>query len=165
MTTELDDLSLRAMTEADIAAVRALHNRSFAALAQAHHSPIQIAAHEAAIAAAAYADDLRRSNIVLALRGADIVASAGWLALAEEPGTARIRKVFVDPALARRGLATRLVLDAEDRARAAGHTRMFVRANVNAVPLYQKLGYTKLRDGTMDVAPGVTLPVVFMAKG
>ena len=160
----IDDLALRPMTEGDIAAVRALHNRSFAVLARAHHTSVQIAAHEVAIAAAAYADDLRRSNIVLALRAADIVATAGWLAVAEEPGTARIRKVFVDPALARRGLATRLVRDAEDRARAAGHTRIIVRANVNAVPLYAKLAYVKLRDGTMEVAPGVTLPVVFMAK-
>jgi len=159
-----ENLALRPMTEADIAAVRALHNRSFAALARAHHTPIQIAAHEAAIAAAAYADDLRRSNIMLALDGGAIVATAGWLAVAEAPGTARIRKVFVDPALARRGLATRLVRDAEGRARAAGHTRIIVRANVNAVPLYVKLGYVRTRDGTMDVAPGVTLPVVFMAK-
>jgi putative acetyltransferase len=162
--TLVDDLALRPMAEADIAPVRALHNRSFAALAQAHHTAAQIAAHEAAIAAPDYADDLRRSNIMLALCGSEIVATAGWLAVADEPGTARIRKVFVDPALARRGLASRLVRDAEDRARAAGHTRIIVRANLNAVPLYAKLGYVRLRDGTMEVAPGIALPVVFMAK-
>ena len=159
----VEDISLRAMAEADIAAMRALHAESFAALASAHHSAAQIAAHQAAIEAPAYAEDLRRSNMMLALDGDAIVASAGWLAVAEEPGTARIRKVFVHPAHARRGLATRLVRDAEARARAAGHARIIVRANVNAVPLYAKLGYVKTRDGTMDVAPGVSLPVVFMA--
>ena len=55
----IDDLALRPMTEADITSVRALHNRSFAVLARAHHTQVQIAAHEAAIAAAAYADDLQ----------------------------------------------------------------------------------------------------------
>jgi putative acetyltransferase len=160
----MDELELRAMVEADIPAVRALHADSFAALARAHHTEAQIAAHQAAIAAPDYADDLRRSNMMLATDGQAIVASAGWLAVVGEPGTARIRKVFVHPALARRGLATRLVRDAEARARAAGHARIIVRANVNAVPLYAKLGYVRLREGSMDVAPGIALPVVFMAK-
>jgi putative acetyltransferase len=162
--SEAETLALRPMTEADIPAVRALHARSFAALAQAHHTQAQIAAHEAAIAAPDYADDLRRSHMMLAIARREVVATAGWLALADEPGTARIRKVFVAPALARRGLATRLVRDAEARARAAGYTRIIVRANVNAVPLYAKLGYVALRAGSMDLAPSVALPVVYMAK-
>ena len=114
-------IALRPMAEADIPAVRALHARSFAALARDAHTPAQIAAHVALIEAADYADDLRRSHLVLAW-GADgaLLATAGWLAVDVGPGTARIRKVFVDPEAARRGLATRLVVDAEARARAAG---------------------------------------------
>jgi len=164
--TDAEPISLRPMTETDIAAARALHARSFAALARDGHTPAQIAAHVAMIEAADYADDLRRSHLVLAFAAdGTLRATAGWLAVQGEAGTARIRKVFVDPREARQGLATRLVADAEARARTAGQTRFVVRANVNAVPLYRKLGYAPVREGTMTVAGGVALPVVFMEKG
>jgi putative acetyltransferase len=162
---EADVITLQPMTEADIPAIRALHIRSFAALARDEHTPGQIAAHVATIQAADYERELGCSHLVLA-RGADgvLLGTAGWLAVADEPATARIRKVFVDPAAARRGLATRLVADAEARAGAAGFGRFVVRANINAVPLYLKLGYAPTRAGTMEVAGGVMLPVVFMEK-
>ena len=94
----------------------------------------------------------------------EIVATAGWIAMPEEPGTARIRKIFLHPSWARRGLASRLVLDAERRALAAGHTRLMVRANLNAVPLYRTLGHQPLGEGVMTAPGGIGLPVVFTAK-
>jgi hypothetical protein len=57
-----------------------------------------------------------------------------------------------------------MVLDAEARAHTAGHDRLIVRANVNVVPLYRALGYREDEAGTMAVADGVELPVVFMSK-
>jgi len=50
---------------------------------------------------------------------------------------------------ARRGLASLLVRDAEARVRALGYRRIIVRNNVNAVPLYAKLGYRTVREGDM----------------
>ncbi len=52
----------------------------------------------------------------------------------------------------------------EFAARAAGFCNFFVRANVNAVPLYRALGYRELEAGTMSVARGIALPVMFMEK-
>lgn len=159
------DVTLRPLMPDDLAEVGRLHARAFAALAATHHTPVQIAAHTALTGAPDYADDLRRSHLTLAVSAiGGIVGSAGWIAVAEEPATARIRKVFVDPALARRGLATRLVSAAEAQALAQGHRRLIVRANVNAVPLYQRLGYVSMRSGTMDTPDGVALPVAFMTK-
>ena len=145
--------------------VRALHAAAFRALAASHHDERQIAAHEALIAAPEYADDLAASHLMLA-RGADgrLAGTAGWIAADGRPGFARIRKVFVRPDLARKGLATALVRDAEARARAAGFPRLTVRANVNAAPLYAKLGYVAVRPGVMPTPAGVDLPVVFMDK-
>ena len=39
-----------------------------------------------------------------------------------------------------------------------------MRANLNAVPLYLKLGYRTLGEGGMDAGGGITLPVHFMEK-
>ncbi|MBV8538477.1 MAG: GNAT family N-acetyltransferase [Alphaproteobacteria bacterium] len=157
-------LSLRAYEERDADAVRCLHAVAFRGLAAAHHSPPQIAAHDALIMAPAYAEDLARSHLLLAVHPElGLVATAGWLAMPDRPGTARIRKVFVHPGMARRGLASAMVSAAEQRARAAGLSKLFVRANINAVPLYEKLGYRAIEAGSMP-AGGENLPVMFMEK-
>lgn len=158
------DFAFRAMDDADIAAVRDLHARSFAGLAGAQHTPAQIAGHLALIADAAYADELRRCHVGLALEGARIVATAGWIETPEQTATARIRKVFVDPAMARRGLGSRMVRRAESEALRAGYRRLIVRANLNAVPLYETLGYVATAEALMPVPGGVELPVVMMEK-
>lgn len=165
----LSDLRFRPYdpaSPADLSGIRALHIRAFAALAASHHDAGQIAAHAALIEADAYAEDLARSHVMLAVNAAgDIKGSAGWLAQNDSPDTARIRKVFVDPGLARQGLASALVRRAEQDAARAGRPRLVVRANINAVPLYEKLGYEPVEPGRMEVPGGRTLPVLFMRKG
>jgi len=158
------ELDFRAMNDADIPAVRELHGRSFAALARAQHSPAQIAGHLALIADSAYVDELRRCHMGLALENERIVATAGWVETAEQTATARIRKVFVDPAMARRGLGSRMVRRAESEALRAGYRRLIVRANLNAVPLYEQLGYIARSQAHMAAPGGVDLPVVMMEK-
>jgi putative acetyltransferase len=159
------DVILRAAEVADLPAIRRLHALSFAALASHEHSLAQVGAHTELTETPEYETDVLRSHLMLALAPAgEIVATAGWIAVPEETGTARIRKVFVHPNWARRGLATQLVRDAELRARAAGYPRLVVRANRNAVPLYRRLGYEPLSEGVMAAPGGIDLPVVFMAK-
>jgi putative acetyltransferase len=161
----IEDLRLQPLSEARLHEVRGLHALSFEVLAAAVHSPEQIRAHVRYVRAEAYADELRACHLMTALLpdGA-LVATAGWNPVEDAPATARIRKVFVRPDLARHGLGRRMVLDAEARARADGRGRLIVRANVNAVPLYHALGYREDETGTMAVADGVELPVIFMSK-
>ena len=68
------------------------------------------------------------------------------------------------PSAARRGVATRLVLAAEERARAQGCTRFMLRAYLDAVPLYEKLGYLADQPGEMPLLGGAAMPVLFMRK-
>lgn len=159
-----DTVSLHAYVSADLSAVRALHALAFRQLAASHHDAAQIAAHEALIAADDYAADVARSNLILARdQAGSLIATAGWLPMPERPNTARIRKVFVHPGWARRGLATALVQAAEQAAAAAGYPHLYVRANINAVPLYRKLGYRAEAEGVMP-AGSAELPVVYMAR-
>lgn len=160
-----DAVSLHAYTLADLPTVRALHALAFRQLAASHHDAAQIAAHEALIAADDYAADVARSNLILAHcdQTGSLIATAGWLPMSERPDTARIRKVFVHPGWARQGLATALVRAAERAAATAGYPHLYVRANINAVPLYQKMGYRAEAEGLMP-AGGAALPVVYMTR-
>ncbi len=161
----IGELTLRPLTEARLEDVQALHAQSFEKLAAGAHSPEQIAAHLKSIRGDAYREELLACHLALVVfPNGDLAATAGWNAVEDAPATARIRKVFVRPDLARRGLGRRMVLDAEARAHTAGHDRLIVRANVNAVPLYRALGYREDEAGTMAVADGVELPVMFMSK-
>src|SRR5215813_3038352 len=97
------NIVLRAAEPADLPAIRRLHARSFAILAIGEHSAAQIAAHTELTETPEYGTDVLRSHLVLALTPAgEIVATAGWIEVPEEPGAARIRKVFVHPGWARR---------------------------------------------------------------
>jgi predicted GNAT family N-acyltransferase len=57
-------------------------------------------------------------------------------------GTARLGRLAVLPRARRRGLASRMIAACEERARAAGATRMVLDAQVSAMPLYERSGYT-----------------------
>jgi predicted GNAT family N-acyltransferase len=57
-------------------------------------------------------------------------------------GTARLGRLAVLPRARRRGLASRMIAACEQRARAAGATRMVLDAQVSAMPLYARSGYT-----------------------
>jgi len=155
---------LRKFEPTDLDRVRDLHTRSFARLAASHHTPEQIEAFAANVAAEAYAAELAESHLWLLCAGERLCATAGWMPHAERPGTARLRKVFVTPELRRLGLATFMVNHVEECAHAEGFGDYFVRANVNAVPLYESLGYSPIGSGRMPVTRTVALPVVFMSR-
>jgi GNAT superfamily N-acetyltransferase len=97
-------------------------------------------------------------------RSGTVLAAAGWSAHEGEPGTARIRKVFVHPERARQGLGTTLVLDAERRAASAGYTQFAVRASLNAVPFYRRLGYRPVEPQTVSRPGDLHLAVMLMRK-
>ena len=157
------DFDLHPYSDTWAPAVRALHVASFTVLARDLHDDEQMAGHAALIGARDYAADLARSYIMLALEGdGRLAATAGWLEAGD--GTARIRKVFVRPDLARRGRASAMLGMAERAAIAAGRTFLTVRANLNAVPLYAKAGYARLSEGMMPTPTGAELPVVYMER-
>ena len=75
---------------------------------------------------------------------------------------ARIRAFFVDPAWARRGLATALYRACEQAARVAGFRRFELMATAPGLPLYRHLGFTELERVEL-ILGGV--PVGFVRMG
>ena len=116
------------------------------------------------VGSSAYAAELLVNDMQVAVDAdGGILASAGWCPI-EEPATARIRKVFVAPEAAGRGLGRRMVEAVEAAARIRGHSRFFVRSYDNAAGFYEHLGYRAVESGTMAVGKGPTIPVLFMRK-
>ena len=160
----MSTIRLRSIRPDDTGAVCDLHAVSFAVLAGPGVTSAQIDWHTAMVRSPAYTVELLHNDVQVAVdANGQILASAGWCPI-DEPATARVRKVFVAPEAAGRGLGRRLVDAVEAAARIHGHTRFFVRSYGNATGFYECLGYGAVEPGTMAIGPDLTIPVVFMRK-
>lgn len=158
--------ALRPFVAADLDATVAMQCRAVEVLGRSHYAPDEIALLVAASREPGYRDELLANDLWVAVDpGGAIVGSAGWGRAVGADGAARgrIRKVFVEPGVAGRGLGRVLVEAAEARARAAGLRGFVVRANLNAVPFYQRLGYRTTGPGGMLVA-GREVAMTMMEK-
>ena len=159
------NLRLRAFAHDDTDAVVDLRNRAFDELSGDAYTAAQKAALRENRAERDYAEDLIRNHIMLGFDDAlGLVAMGGWIAMPDDPEIGRIRKLAVHPAIARQGLGRYMVEDAEQRARDAGCRRFIVRASINAVPFYERLGYRVTELGTMKAGGGIDIPMAMMQK-
>jgi len=157
---------LRPFAAADLVATVAMQSRAVEVLGRSHYTADEIALLVAASREPGYAAELLANDLWLAVDGGGtILGSAGWGRAAGADGgvRGRIRKVFVEPGIAGRGLGRTLVEAAEARARAAGLRDFVVRANLNAVPFYERLGYRTTGPGGMLVA-GREVAMTMMEK-
>jgi putative acetyltransferase len=158
-------LHLRAFAAGDTDSVIDLRNRAFEELSGDAYSPEQIAALRENRDQNDYVEELVRNHIMLAFDEATgLVAMGGWIAMPDDPEIGRIRKLAVHPAAARRGLGRHMVEDAEQRARDAGCRRFIVRASINAVPFYERLGYRVTEHGVVPTPAGIDIPMAMMRK-
>jgi GNAT superfamily N-acetyltransferase len=97
--------------------------------------------------------------------GGDQAKSAPeWLL---DPATepARIRAFFVDPAWARRGLASMLMRHCAGQCAAAGFSALELVATLPGVPLYRALGFAEVDRFDLVLEQGVRVPVTRMRRG
>jgi GNAT superfamily N-acetyltransferase len=76
--------------------------------------------------------------------GDEPVVCGGWRALADFPGVAEIKRMYVSPSHRRRGLARLLLTHIEDSVRAAGFAQLWLETGVHqpeAMALYAAAGY------------------------
>jgi GNAT superfamily N-acetyltransferase len=77
---------------------------------------------------------------------------------------ARIRAMFVLPAVARRGLGRRILEACEEEARRASFVRAELMATLPGVPLYRACGYELVEETELLLGDGVRLPAARMQK-
>ena len=102
-----------------------------------------------------------------------VAAGGAWVA--EENGrvlgyailemdSGEVDAVFVEPGQQGRGIALRLLAALEAMPAARGVGRLFLSASLNAVPFYQRAGFTSLREELYPHRSGIELRSVFMEK-
>jgi GNAT superfamily N-acetyltransferase len=77
---------------------------------------------------------------------------------------AKIRAFFIHPDWARRGIGSRILEYCETAAAEAGFRRFEMGATLTGVPLYRARGYVAGELREVPLAPGVSLPILYMVK-
>lgn len=75
-----------------------------------------------------------------------------------------LQAIYVDPLELGSGVGRRLVARVEREARRRGTTRLRLKASLNAVGFYRRLGFEGRRNGHLHTLAGIPLPYVAMRK-
>jgi putative acetyltransferase len=160
--SDIKRIKIRLFEAGDASRVQEMHIASFARLARGEYTADEIAAHEQMFRAPKYLNDLSTNNLVVAVLDDDIVGSAGWCQ--HDHQTARIRKVFVSAALARSGIGRMMMERIEKTIQETGFRRIVLRASMNAVAFYERVGYQRVEESKMVLGTGVSVSVTMMDK-
>lgn len=175
-----DEPILRLAGAADRPALEALLERSVRDLSRGYYSPAQIDGSLKAI----FGIDgtlISDGTYFVVMVGDRYAACGGWSrrrtlfggdqAAGRSPellnpavDAAKIRAFFVDPAFARRGIASLMMLAAEQAARAEGFNHLELMATLPGVPLYKALGFTATGSHAERLPDGNVIPFVPMRK-
>lgn len=152
-------MNVRQATRADLKTIAAIHQESIRELCKDHYSPQQIVDWTAALSGAAYSE-LLHSRTLLVLE--DAAQLLGFSVL--DADAARINATYVSPGAARRGGGRSPMEAIEVAARAGGCTQLRLNATLNAVPFYERLGYTSNGTSSNRLPSGIELPCIVMSK-
>lgn len=149
----------RPTTEADLPALWSLRTRAVRAGCASHYPPEVIATWCAAAPPASMPLLLRAGGGVVAQ---DDDRLLGYAVL--DADTGEVDAVFVDPAMHGRGIGQALLEALEAMAREQGLDRLFLSASLNAVPFYERAGFTALRERMVAHRSGIAIRAVLMQK-
>ena len=141
----------------DLDRVRVLHDRSIRALSGHLHPPEVFDRMQQRKEGEEFAVNLASIHFFVAEDEAGrLLCTAGWQA-EPELALARIREVFVEPDLARRGIASAMLRHVEADAIANGRTEFWLMSSVVAVPFYQRQGYEVEGEATDSDLPAIPM--------
>lgn len=175
-----DEPILRLASAADRPALEALLERSVRDLSRDYYSPAQIDSSLKAI----FGIDgtlIADGTYFVVMVGDRYAACGGWSRrrtlfggdqaagrsadlLDPAVDAAKIRAFFVDPAFARRGIASLMMRTAEQAALAEGFNSLELMATLPGLPLYKALGFVATGTHAERLADGSVIPFVPMRK-
>lgn len=159
------ELRIRRAEAHEAPAIRALHELALSVLSSHVYTPEMVQRLFASFDTAPQ-DMIDAGRLLVAERHGFLVGTAGWEPRVKNGQvSAHLRSVFVHPLQTRRGVASALIGAAEEDARGfPGVAILTLAATLNAVPLYEALGYRPERAGSIDLGAGLLFPVVFMMR-
>lgn len=111
--------------------------------------------------------ELARDDVWWFVLREDGVLAAFMALQSDAPGVMKIDKLYVKPALQRRGFGARLLDHAENVARGAGCAELVLavnRNNVNAIAAYRKQGFTVRETVIKNIGGGFVMDDYVMVK-
>jgi len=132
--------------------------RSVRALGSSAYSPAQIEAWLSGMDAERMEARLRAMTSFIALEDGLIIGFASL-----DSRHAELDFLYVEPSYAMRGIGRLLAERVEEAAREMLIDRLFIVASLNALPVYEKLGYRKEFDMSKTI-DGVKVPCIRMGK-
>ncbi|MGT2675102.1 GNAT family N-acetyltransferase [Streptococcus rupicaprae] len=94
---------------------------------------------------AGYYDNLPRSQYLIIQEDDQVVACGGFGPISDT--VCELQKLYVAPAARRKGYASQLIREIEERARSFGYQQIYLESStklVAALKLYEKMGYRHL---------------------
>jgi GNAT superfamily N-acetyltransferase len=159
MVKRSPSLEMRLVRFEDVPEILRLVQRAVAHGCRDHYDPSQMAAVYASYAQTLFADARGPIENVAAEQEGRIIAFAQL-----DPASARLRALFVDAALQRRGVGRVLLAEIEARALRNGCTRLHGAMSLNAIPFYTQVGFRPCGRVENLTATGVPVPIVRMEK-
>jgi GNAT superfamily N-acetyltransferase len=170
--------SMRVACRLDIPALLRMQHRSLTVLGADFYSREEIAAFED-LAGTMDEHVVDEGHYFVAVSTSDrILASGGWSrrapgydrarlrgpADAPDPGGATVRSVFVDPALARRGIGSALMAHVEQDAARSGMRSLQLTATLSGRAFYERLGWRTQGEKSIALPGGLRFRCVSMRK-
>jgi GNAT superfamily N-acetyltransferase len=152
----------------ELSTVRYIHAAALRAQAKSCLSEADVTTFTRYVYSDAYtrclSEAARTNRLIGAVIARELIGTAGWLPANDSGTIARMHGVFVRPLFTGGGIGRKLALAAEEQARRAGFSVFTVRATLNAVEFFSRLGYEASSRGAWTLGPKQILQVAFMRK-
>jgi len=152
-------IGLRPARGDEIAALWALRTRAVAQGCAAHYTQAVLDMWLATPAPSSLSRLIAAGGVLVAEGDGCMLGYA-----AVDVASGEVDAVFVEPGDHGRGIGARLLAACEDSARVAGCTRLFLSASLNAVPFYERAGFSAVREEGYLHRSGIVIPSVYMEK-
>ena len=153
-------LKIRRARQEDCDSIGSVHSAAVRGIRTALYTPEEIQAWAVPRTPASYVESIYSKEFFVAEDdGGDIL---GFGVLNQE--VAEVEAVYVNPGAGRRGIGLEVLRKLEERARALGLSELRLNASLNAVPFYEKAGYTAQERSKYRLLTGVEIDCVPMVK-